>query len=258
VTDPTRSATASVTAIAPLASFDLDSGSTTRLQNATVLVTATAGGGHTPLTISLQSLDQNGAVFSTLGNLHDDGLNGDLAAGDGIYSLQLALAAEKPGSFRFQLSTQFSDIAGTFTSSLQSFIVFSITELNSTKDVLGSNDGGVNWFQWNTVSPNVASELVFSSQSTSGPWQQILSRAYNVGEVPPATPSDVDPDVTAPSRDMYYVVRAYDKANQLLHTFAPVFLPRYDHPDNPQYLGLRGSPLVSVYLPTRGQQAAGR
>ena len=43
-----------------------------------------------PSSVNLQRLDANGNVVSTLGNLRDDGYNGDRIAADKIYSLQVS------------------------------------------------------------------------------------------------------------------------------------------------------------------------
>lgn len=43
---------------------------------------------------SLQRLDENGKVTAILGNLHDDGLNGDLVAGDNRFSIQIPVTEQ--------------------------------------------------------------------------------------------------------------------------------------------------------------------
>src|SRR5882672_9476792 len=45
-----------------------------------------------PDSVILQSVDSNGHLIAVLGNLHDDGVNGDAVAGDQRYTVQTTLS----------------------------------------------------------------------------------------------------------------------------------------------------------------------
>jgi hypothetical protein len=71
----------------------------------TVTVTsATTDPSLIPSSVNLQSLDSSGRVVAILGNLHDDGLNGDAVAGDGIYTIQTTVYQTSPGSVTLRVS----------------------------------------------------------------------------------------------------------------------------------------------------------
>src|SRR5690242_1035692 len=59
-----------------------------------------------PSTVALQQLDSAGHV-TTLGSLHDDGLNGDAVAGDKIFSLRVTIFQANPGSVSLRVSAGF-------------------------------------------------------------------------------------------------------------------------------------------------------
>lgn len=59
---------------------------------------------------NLQRLDVKGKVIAVLGTLHDDGLNGDVVAGDKIFTLQTTLNEERTGEIRFQVSAAFKGL----------------------------------------------------------------------------------------------------------------------------------------------------
>jgi len=60
-----------------------------------------------PSSVVLQSLDSRGRVIATLGNFHDDGLNGDAVAGDNIYTIQTPVYQTTPGSLTLRVSAGF-------------------------------------------------------------------------------------------------------------------------------------------------------
>ena len=57
--------------------------------------------------VNLQQLDGNGKVIAVLGALHDDGLNGDAVAGDGIYSLLSTVYQTAPTQLTYRVSAAF-------------------------------------------------------------------------------------------------------------------------------------------------------
>ena len=60
-----------------------------------------------PGSVILQRLDSNGIVIGTLGNLKDDGLNVDTAAGDTKYTIKLSLFDTKPGTVNLRVAASF-------------------------------------------------------------------------------------------------------------------------------------------------------
>jgi hypothetical protein len=77
-----------------------------------------------PSSVVLQSLDSSGRVIAVLGNLHDDGLNGDAVAGDGIYTIQTSVYQTTPGSITLRVSAGFK---GSLLRSFSSSQVVNIT-----------------------------------------------------------------------------------------------------------------------------------
>jgi hypothetical protein len=74
----------------------------------TVTVTSTiADPSLIPSSVVLQSLDSSGKVIAVLGTLHDDGLNGDAVAGDGIFTLQTTVYQTTPGNVTLRVSAGF-------------------------------------------------------------------------------------------------------------------------------------------------------
>lgn len=61
--------------------------------------------------VSLIQYDGSGtAVIQTVGQLHDDGQNGDVTAGDGVYTIQAALPDTAVGSLTFKVSAAFTGV----------------------------------------------------------------------------------------------------------------------------------------------------
>jgi hypothetical protein len=59
-----------------------------------------------PTSVTLQRLNANGTV-TTVGTLHDDGLDGDVSFGDRVFTLRFPLSADAPTEFRFRVSASF-------------------------------------------------------------------------------------------------------------------------------------------------------
>jgi len=81
-----------------------------------VLATVTAlidNGATMPTSVVLQKLDANGAVLATLGNLHDDGTDGDASSGDKTFSLRTTVLENKVGNVNYRVAAQFSNDAST-------------------------------------------------------------------------------------------------------------------------------------------------
>ena len=75
-----------------------------------MLATVTAlidNGATTPTSVVLQKLDGNGAVLATLGNLHDDGIDGDAGAGDKTFSLRTTVLENQVGNVGYRVAVQF-------------------------------------------------------------------------------------------------------------------------------------------------------
>ena len=65
-------------------------------------------------TVNLQRLDAAGRVVAVVGTLHDDGRDGDVTAGDKVYSLRVTVLENSPGPVPFRVSAGF---AGSLTRS---------------------------------------------------------------------------------------------------------------------------------------------
>ena len=80
------------------------------LGTATVVTVTTAVTGATPNagSVILQRLDSSGRVLALLGTLHDDGLNGDIKANDGTYTLQTTFTEFAIGPISLRVSATFS------------------------------------------------------------------------------------------------------------------------------------------------------
>ena len=71
------------------------------------------GAPSAPSSIVLQKLDGAGNVLATLGELHDDGAEGDAAAGDGSYSVRATVLENTPGTVLYRIAASFSGVAQT-------------------------------------------------------------------------------------------------------------------------------------------------
>lgn len=60
-----------------------------------------------PTSVQLQRLDSTGRAVAIVGNLHDDGLGGDAAAGDHIFTLQTTVYQTAPGSLTYRVAAGF-------------------------------------------------------------------------------------------------------------------------------------------------------
>ncbi len=97
----------------------------------------TASGDPTPLAagINLVRLTSAGADVAVLGVMHDDGLNGDAAAGDGIFTLQFSSTETSIGSFQLQCDGAFPSQVRRVQSpvvSVAALIAPSVTSLSTT------------------------------------------------------------------------------------------------------------------------------
>jgi hypothetical protein len=199
----------------------------------------------------LQDLDSAGNMAFELGQLHDDGVDGDAAANDGTYSLRLKLPISRPGWMRFRAWGTFTDLPDHPRSLAAEFGVQPITEQNATGDFWGGNDGGASLLYWEVASDAVAKEVLYRAQSTFGPWEAIF-----VGTYPPSERKDrdpeakgYDPDKNSVLADWYYKLEAYDDFNRLLKSYGQIMIPRYLDPDDwdSALLILEGMPLRARY-----------
>ncbi|WP_143084543.1 choice-of-anchor X domain-containing protein [Massilia yuzhufengensis] len=75
-----------------------------------LLATVTAqidNGATVASSVALQKLDANGAVLATLGQLHDDGAEGDSAAGDKTYTLRTTVLENQAGTVHYRVAATF-------------------------------------------------------------------------------------------------------------------------------------------------------
>lgn len=70
-------------------------------------------GAAQPASVSLQKLDANGALLAILGDLHDDGLEGDTAAGDKTYTLRTTVLENAAGTVHYRVAATFPGTASS-------------------------------------------------------------------------------------------------------------------------------------------------
>jgi hypothetical protein len=75
-----------------------------------------------PASVTLLRLDSGGAVIATSA-FHDDGLNGDLVAGDKIFSVRVTVNEPAPARIRFQVSAAFRGLLSRVRLDIQSVFV---------------------------------------------------------------------------------------------------------------------------------------
>ena len=96
----------------------------------TVLVTARISEPTVlPDGVNLQRLDTAGRVVSVMGLLRDDGANGDVAAGDGTFSLRATIFEQSPGPLTLRVSAAFR---GSLTRALSAPLTVHITGSTGT------------------------------------------------------------------------------------------------------------------------------
>jgi hypothetical protein len=77
----------------------------------TQLITTTSiTGAVIPSGVYLQEVTATGGFVRNIGTMHDDGLNGDQMAGDGIFSLRFTVTLNTPGQLRLQASAPFTGV----------------------------------------------------------------------------------------------------------------------------------------------------
>ena len=77
-----------------------------------------------PSTVVLQSLSTTGTVVAAIGNLHDDGRNGDAVANDKTYTIQTTVYQTTPGPVTFRVSVGFQ---GSLVRSFSSPLVVNVS-----------------------------------------------------------------------------------------------------------------------------------
>lgn len=73
--------------------------------------------------VNLLRLGATGSQPTILGIMHDDGQNGDVASGDGIYTLQMPFNESTTGQFQLQVSVAFRGLLKRMTSSPINIVV---------------------------------------------------------------------------------------------------------------------------------------
>ncbi len=199
-----------------------------------------------PRSVVLRLSDEAGKTISTLGAMHDDGLNGDSAAHDGEYTLQLTLPIDKIGVYYFQAHVELPAPLSPLSSKAAPFWVMHTTEINADNDLDGSNDGNMNKVIVAIELAGIRRLRLYRSNSASGPWVEIFpfgNKPSNFDDENRGIPRLFDPDKAATTRDRYYTVTAYDAAGILRKTYRPVYIPAYT--ENDRLLRLVGNPVES-------------
>lgn len=81
-----------------------------------------------PSSVNLQSVDAQGRAV-VVGNLHDDGLDGDAVAGDNIYSVRFTVYEQNPGTLAYRASAA---VSGKLTRVLSNLGNFTVTGASGT------------------------------------------------------------------------------------------------------------------------------
>ncbi|KQV51397.1 hypothetical protein [Duganella sp. Root336D2] len=76
-----------------------------------------------PTSLVLQKIDGDGAVLANLGQLHDDGAEGDAQAADKIYSLLSTILENAPGTVRYRVAGSFPGYSQAVYSSVLSVAI---------------------------------------------------------------------------------------------------------------------------------------
>lgn len=92
------------------------------------ITSAIADAALIPGSVQLQSLDGNGNVVALVGLLHDDGLNGDAAAGDGIFTIQTPVLKNASGTVTFRVTAGFR---GSLTRGFSAPVTVKVTDSKS-------------------------------------------------------------------------------------------------------------------------------
>ncbi|MDQ1833273.1 hypothetical protein [Massilia scottii] len=91
-----------------------------------VLATVTAlidNGTTLPTSVTLQKLDAAGALLATLGQLRNDGIDGDSAANDTTYTLRTTVLENRAGTVHYRVAARFSDAGPLVYSAPLSFAI---------------------------------------------------------------------------------------------------------------------------------------
>ncbi|QOY87717.1 hypothetical protein [Paludibaculum fermentans] len=210
-----------------------------------------------PRSVVLRLSDEAGKTLSTLGAMHDDGLNGDAAAHDGSHTLQMTLPIDKIGVYYFQAHVELPPPLSPLDSKAAPFWVSVTTEINSDNDLDGSNDGNINSVIVAITQTGIRRLRIYRSNSASGPWDEIFpfgNKPSNFDDESRGIPRLFDPDKAATTRDRYYRVTAYDASGVLKKTFRPVYIPAYAEQD--RLLRLVVNPVESQAVTAKPPAAA--
>jgi hypothetical protein len=121
-----------------------------------------------PTSVNLLRLDSNGAVVATSA-MHDDGLNGDLLAGDKIFSVRLTVNEPAPTRIRFQVSAAFRGLLFRVRRDIQSVFVQPANAVDQAVASLAGNliSGNIT-AALNSVVPTDKSKRVLTSLDSQG------------------------------------------------------------------------------------------
>lgn len=169
-----------------------------------------------PGSIVLQKLDANGAVLNTVGNLHDDGQNGDAQAGDHTWSLRTTVLENTPGIVNYRVAATVQGSGQTLYSAL---LPVSVSGVDTSVTITGPVNGAYLNTQVITVSGTVgdpaaqvkvngiATPVAGKSFSTSVPLNEgpntVTAVATNSNGSTTVSSIAVQLDTTAPRVQIY-------------------------------------------------------
>ncbi len=94
----------------------------------------TSTASSSPLHVSLERLNAEGVVISKLGDLHDDGLNGDTTTGDGVFSIQTTFQEHGSEPVRLRVMAVSDPSLSPTTSKTLIIPVYQIPSINTPSD----------------------------------------------------------------------------------------------------------------------------
>lgn len=165
--------------------------------------------------VVLERLNASNSVIAELGRLYDDGTNGDIAAGDGIFSRKLRMTAVMTGGVVIRVRARYAAAGGGFENLWSENRVIGIMRTS----VQNADWSGFNYLDFveMLLKPPAGSSTVVLYRATSpvGPWtdtgRALRDKLYD--------------NVDAREIDLYYRADALDANGQVIKAFAVLKVP---------------------------------
>ncbi|MDP3772223.1 MAG: choice-of-anchor X domain-containing protein [bacterium] len=164
------------------------------------------------------------------GPLRDDGKNGDVKSGDGIFTVRVLVKATKPGqtlffriSYRVRNRDNYYDAISVYSDLAEVRTVSSVTVQTDDRNLWGTNEGDYVYVQWADYPTETKHLIMFRADSLNGPWKQIFDFDAQILE---GSHGGVD-RVDGTLRDLYYRFEAQDGKGKVLMTSSVLRVPKY-------------------------------